>query len=769
MSNLVVIRYVKLNNILSHVQTSIEFPLGLTALVGPNGAGKSSIIDSIVYALFMNPQNIRGFRGSSKKSFLRTGASSGSIEVGLSVGGKRYVVYRSISIAKGDEAVLYEVQEDGKRKVLASGVQPVLDYVRRILSIPSPESVRYTVISRQNEISRILEEIPSARKELILKLLGLEELEKAKELLKEYLEQVNRDRDLFEKLRADLNEVRRRVQELQKVIDRDQLELSRLEAEVEDLRRAVDRYEKALELLRSYEKVLKAKDIASELRALENVLDVCRRVQAIDVEGYISLLSSLMDRKRGLEDAKKKLSEVYSELKAVLDGIHRDLGLEVEYEDTTRVLEEVQSFIENLEPKRGIKQAELSIVKNSVDIIKNSAVCPLCGRELDSDLRARLLKDMDMKVSSLSEEIKRIDSLLAKAKWYVEKLKKLDRIKTEVQAEIDTYRRHIAELLQKLKEMKNAIDPVVDQVKRYNVFAKCFQGNDSYNVETLKCVRISAIGVLKSYEEKKAMLEKLLGEGVSIDSVEELYRDIREQLAGLSFNADSISVEALESMYRDVMRKLNSAKENLGKVRGRLESTMKMLQMFEEKEREIISKLENLKRNVDLYPILDILVNKVLGKDGILAKMLTVRVRKLMEKYTNIVLRELGMEFRVVIGEDYDIGVRSSLGDIDVRSLSGGEMVALAIALRIALAYTVFGRLPGFFILDEPTQFLDVERRRAVFEIIKRLSERVPQVIVVTHDQEVIELADKVFHVSKEGGRSVVKEGEKIAETILNT
>ncbi|MEM4789617.1 MAG: AAA family ATPase, partial [Ignisphaera sp.] len=89
------------------------------------------------------------------------------------------------------------------------------------------------------------------------------------------------------------------------------------------------------------------------------------------------------------------------------------------------------------------------------------------------------------------------------------------------------------------------------------------------------------------------------------------------------------------------------------------------------------------------------------------------------------------------------------------------EMVSLAIALRIALAYTIFGRLPGFFILDEPTQFLDAERRRAIFEIIRRLSEKVPQVIVVTHDLEVEELADKVFYVSKEGGRSVVREKEK--------
>ncbi|MEM3200753.1 MAG: SMC family ATPase, partial [Ignisphaera sp.] len=214
MSNIVVIKAIKLNNVLSHEQTYIEFPLGLTALVGPNGAGKSSIIDAAIYALFINPQNIRGFRGSSKKSFLRIGSSSGYIEVELSIGGKKYVVYRGISLSKGDEAVLYEVIENEKKKVLAVGVQTVLDYVRKLLSIPSTESIRYTIISRQNEIARLIEEAPSTRKELVLKLLGLNELEKAKEVLKPYLELVKSDIKFYDSYKLELNEIREKVKAL---------------------------------------------------------------------------------------------------------------------------------------------------------------------------------------------------------------------------------------------------------------------------------------------------------------------------------------------------------------------------------------------------------------------------------------------------------------------------------------------------------------------------------------------------------------------------
>jgi exonuclease SbcC len=125
------------------------------------------------------------------------------------------------------------------------------------------------------------------------------------------------------------------------------------------------------------------------------------------------------------------------------------------------------------------------------------------------------------------------------------------------------------------------------------------------------------------------------------------------------------------------------------------------------------------------------------------------------------------MDFRISIDNEFNIEVQGPLGRIDLRGLSGGESIALAIALRLALAYTVFGRLPGFLMLDEPTQFLDEERRRILFDVIKKLSQRIPQVIVVTHDRDVIEIADHIFYVNKEGGRSFVREKSIIQKEIL--
>jgi exonuclease SbcC len=54
-----------------------------------------------------------------------------------------------------------------------------------------------------------------------------------------------------------------------------------------------------------------------------------------------------------------------------------------------------------------------------------------------------------------------------------------------------------------------------------------------------------------------------------------------------------------------------------------------------------------------------------------------------------------------------------------------------------------------------------------LFDVIKRLSQRIPQVIVVTHDRDIVEIADQVFYVSKEGGRSIVREKGVVQKELL--
>ena len=51
---------------------------------------------------------------------------------------------------------------------------------------------------------------------------------------------------------------------------------------------------------------------------------------------------------------------------------------------------------------------------------------------------------------------------------------------------------------------------------------------------------------------------------------------------------------------------------------------------------------------------------------------------------------------------------------LDLESLSGGEQVSIALALRLGMTQLLGSSNLNFIILDEPTMFLDEERRKSL-------------------------------------------------------
>lgn len=74
-------------------------------------------------------------------------------------------------------------------------------------------------------------------------------------------------------------------------------------------------------------------------------------------------------------------------------------------------------------------------------------------------------------------------------------------------------------------------------------------------------------------------------------------------------------------------------------------------------------------------------------------------------------------------------------------TLSGGEQQRIAVARAVV-------NDPAVVLADEPTAALDTERGMAVMDLLRRLGvERRAGVIVVTHDERMIEGFDRVYHM----------------------
>lgn len=102
----------------------------------------------------------------------------------------------------------------------------------------------------------------------------------------------------------------------------------------------------------------------------------------------------------------------------------------------------------------------------------------------------------------------------------------------------------------------------------------------------------------------------------------------------------------------------------------------------------------------------------------------------------------------------YEVTVRRSGDDLVFKQLSGGEKMAAAIAIRIALLSQMTSNLRLLF-LDEPTANMDDARRNQLAEQITRL-EGLNQLFVITHDDAFERSAHHVLQVFKHNDVSMV-------------
>ncbi|MDF2422385.1 MAG: SMC family ATPase [Nitrosopumilus sp.] len=93
---------------------------------------------------------------------------------------------------------------------------------------------------------------------------------------------------------------------------------------------------------------------------------------------------------------------------------------------------------------------------------------------------------------------------------------------------------------------------------------------------------------------------------------------------------------------------------------------------------------------------------------------------------------------------DISIACHSKSEVLELESLSGGEKVSVALALRLGMASLLGASNLNLMILDEPTTHLDAERKKSLVEVLSQLSdisnsESRMQFLIITHDAEIFE------------------------------
>jgi exonuclease SbcC len=200
-------------------------------------------------------------------------------------------------------------------------------------------------------------------------------------------------------------------------------------------------------------------------------------------------------------------------------------------------------------------------------------------------------------------------------------------------------------------------------------------------------------------------------------------------------------------------------KDNLSR---KLQDTNRRIGVYQKTISDALEAIESAKKNIEVLRgasefvrVLEKIRSTIYNRDGPIATSLrSWAIKVISEKAWDYAsLFNIGIS-RIELAEkprEIAITCFGRHGEIDMDSLSGGEKVAIALALRLGIAYMMGSNKLDFVILDEPTTHLDEERRKALVRIISEAfregSGPLSQMIIITHDSEIFEDSevDKIF------------------------
>ncbi|MDO5825771.1 MAG: AAA family ATPase [Methanosphaera sp.] len=556
----------------------------------------------------------------------------------------------------------------------------------------------------------------------------LEELNKRQEMLKKDVEELKALKSSLsvledEKIKSSktLNE---NANEARRILDKPDLrnpeeiskeytiQLEKKEKEQETLNNEIKEYQLKLS---SYNTIIN--NTKKSLKDLQNTKDKCPICQSdISHEKHESLLEDYTNTIQEYEGRSIKLKEDIQkkneELTLVNDKISSIRKIEAtsmikDYEKFRQYLLDIKETKTKIESYKD-KNEEYDSNEENIKKIKDNI------KQLEANKQSYITTEATLK------ELKSIDEL--------------DLEKNSLTEEINAYKNQIKEINQKV-QVKDDIAATIKYLEdRQKTFDKNI-GFISNKDNTIKKIE----DMNNKLTEDNNNLDNLNRENRELSYDEETYEKTNNEYTCTNKNLREIDKKLVES---------NTKREGLKKEKLDIQENLKKLCEIEQKQVALTDYITLLKNIRDLY-----------GKDGV-QKDLRENSKPQIEVETNNIFNDFNFDYdNIKLDENYEITITKSNESLNVSMLSGGEKIVVALALRLAIAKVISKQKNELLILDEPTVHLDEERKLELIEIL-RDSDIAPQMLIVTHDQELIGISENIIEIRKNNAISTYAKKE---------
>lgn len=742
---------VELFNIRNHEHFLFEpMSQGITALMGASGSGKSSIVDSVAWALYgSKPDGVK-----SNPQLCRDGISAKEVAkavVTLDIDSDIIVVSRQMTGAKrSTNCSVYRQDKDGNLDQIAG--DGVIDANKKIRSLVGMDERGFlaSVFIQQKQVDNIVNGKNHERKAIIEDLTGITSVSKAQAQAKRELNDKNSQIKGYSLSGNDIEDMESSLDKMftfsDKLSNRISSDKKRLDTMVEEL----DEYE---EKLLGYEKRNRAYDNAeSRINSNKEFLETTKadlesiKADREELKGKTGLFdeASFREIKQERDEAKKKLDDARQKLASLesMESQYRSqrekaveaLGsLEMEeltaddFDSSIRSCEEsivkAKAGIVELRSKTDAANADIKSILSAISTLESeNGHCPTCLQSVDSVTAA---------VASLNGRIRELEEDKSS---YDDERAGLESKKSTSEKELDSY----LDGLEAFRSLKESDEFLADVEERKTVLMS--------DVSAFSTSYDTYDEVFRSHQDSERNTQKYreLGEKVveKMKLVAKYEKAIKDDKQVMSENP-LVSTHTLDMLDN----RIDKAKKAIDDLEEKIADNKAEVKVLNSEMRGLEKDIENEKKNREGYKRLCRSRDETkLAYESIQAfrqnlvntaiPTVESKASDLLHQFTNGALTSVG------ISDDFDVSVMTAGGvERPVNALSGGEVSATAMALRLAISMMLSGNADNMLILDEVMVSQDEARTENMLMVFKEMFKG--QVVLIAHNGNTDAIVDK--------------------------
>ena len=270
--------------------------------------------------------------------------------------------------------------------------------------------------------------------------------------------------------------------------------------------------------------------------------------------------------------------------------------------------------------------------------------------------------------------------------------------------------------------------------------------------EEQKTLKRKHLELKTNIKNKDLIFENIESTKTKISRKENLIDELNEELEENKY--DNKKLTDLKNKLSDIEEENIKNSEIIGITKGKISNINLQIEKLK-RDLENFKKVKQEIETIDSYISLLQELRFLYGKDG-LQNELRNTSKYFIQKNTNDFFEKFNFNYSsLLIDNDFNVSLVQNNEEVSVNMLSGGEKMAVALALRLGITQTISGGNINCMFLDEPTIHLDGVRVNELNSLLLNLN-FIPQMFIVTHNPKLENLADNVIRIGKTNGISGV-------------